>query len=73
MDDEIDSDIDDDDDDDDDEAAAFLICKVKILLGSLAACNIIESSNYAIIKEVLYATHTLQLAVDDALKQTASK
>ena len=46
---------------------------MNILLDSLAACSIIESSNHAILRGVRCAAHTLQLAVDNALKQTAKK
>ena len=67
MNDEIDPDI----EGDSDEAAAPLICDVKILLDGLIACNIMKSSNRAIRRGVRCTAHTLPLAVDDALKQTA--
>ena len=47
--------------------------KFTVLVDSLAACNIIELSNLANFRGVRCAAHTLQLAVDDALKQTALK
>ena len=55
LNDEIDPDI----EGDNDEAAAPLICDVEILLNSLAASNIMKSSNRAIRRDVRCAAYTL--------------
>ena len=46
---------------------------IEILLESLAAFDFVESTSHPILQGLRCAAHTLQLAVDDALKQSSLK
>ena len=56
----------------DDDSAPFIL-NVEVLLETLASGDFVEAPSRSILRGIRCAAHTLQLAVDDALKQSTLK